>query len=323
MHRVTLIKGDGIGPEIMESMMKCVCEVSSDIEWDICDYDPDDLSAVYTSLENTKLGIKGPTTTPIGEGRKSINVHLRQKYDLFANIRPIKTIRDIDRNVDMVIFRENTEGLYLGKEEVLEDGSIVSYKIVTEEKSRRIIEAAFEYAKHNNRKKVTLVHKANILKKGDGYFLNLGKEIAKSYPNIEFESLIVDHTAMELVMRPERFDIIVTMNLYGDILSDLCAGLVGGLGMLPGVNKGSEYSLFEAVHGSAPDIAGKNIANPTAVIRSAILLLEHIGLTKEARKLDLALSEMYSQKLSLTKDCGGNSFTCEFTDRLIEIIRGK
>ncbi|MCT4661716.1 MAG: isocitrate/isopropylmalate dehydrogenase family protein [Tissierellales bacterium] len=322
MHRVTLIPGDGIGPEIMKAMMRCVDYVTSDIEWDIREYDPDDLEKIYESLNDTKLGIKGPTTTPIGEGRRSINVHLRQKYDLFANIRPIKTIRSSDRNLDMVIFRENTEGLYLGREEVLEDGTIVSYKIVTEEKSRRIIEAAFEYALLHNRKKVTLVHKANILKKGDGFFLKMGQKIAENYPSIEFEALIVDHMAMELVMRPERFDVIVTMNLYGDILSDLCAGLVGGLGMLPGVNRGNDYTLFEAVHGSAPDIAGKGLANPTAVIRSSVLLLKHIGLEEEAKKIECGLEKIYKEGKKLTPDCGGEASTMEFTEELIYMMRG-
>ena len=293
--KVTLIKGDGIGPEICDSMKKILKILGSKVEFEEVNagasvfekentFIPD---RVFKSIEKNKIAIKGPITTPIGHGFRSINVELRKKYDLFANIRPIKSIKNIKtkyENVDMVIFRENTEDLYMGLEEKISDDEFHSIKVITRKKSERIIKAAFEYAQKFNRKKVTIVTKANIMKFTDGLFLNVGREVSKSYPNIEFEELLVDNTAMQMVQNPNKFDVLVTENLYGDILSDLGAGLVGGLGLIPGVNKGENISIYESVHGSAPDIAGKNLANPIAMLLTSALMLDDIGEENLAKK---------------------------------------
>ena len=328
---VTLIKGDGIGPEITESLKKVVSSLKVDIEFEEINaglsvfekegvYIPQTL---FDSIKKNKIAIKGPITTPIGHGFRSINVELRKKFDLYANIRPIKSPGPLDLKfdgVDMVIFRENTEDLYAGVEEMVSDNEAHSIKIITREKSERIIKAAFEYARETKRKKVSVITKANIMKLSDGLFLDVAREIAKEYPDIEFEELLVDNTAMQMVINPERFDVIVTENLYGDILSDLGAGLVGGLGLMPGVNKGKDIAIYESIHGSAPDIAGKNLANPIALLLSFCLLLDDIGEKDKAKALRGAIYETLKDKKNYTRDLGGTNSTYGITDTIISFL---
>ncbi|MDU5504321.1 MAG: isocitrate/isopropylmalate dehydrogenase family protein [Anaerococcus vaginalis] len=332
--KVTLIKGDGIGPEICDSMKKILKILGSKVEFEEVNagasvfekentFIPD---RVFKSIEKNKIAIKGPITTPIGHGFRSINVELRKKYDLFANIRPIKSIKNIKtkyENVDMVIFRENTEDLYMGLEEKISEDEFHSIKVITRKKSERIIKAAFEYAQRFNRKKVTIVTKANIMKFTDGLFLNVGREVSKSYPNIEFEELLVDNTAMQMVQNPNKFDVLVTENLYGDILSDLGAGLVGGLGLIPGVNKGENISIYESVHGSAPDIAGKNLANPIAMLLTSALMLDDIGEENLAKKLRKAIEKTLEDKKNHTKDLGGDASLEKITQEIIKNLGEK
>lgn len=332
--KVTLIKGDGIGPEICDSMKKILKILGSKVEFEEVNagasvfekentFIPD---RVFKSIEKNKIAIKGPITTPIGHGFRSINVELRKKYDLFANIRPIKSIKNIKtkyENVDMVIFRENTEDLYMGLEEKISEDEFHSIKVITRKKSERIIKAAFEYAQRFNRKKVTIVTKANIMKFTDGLFLNVGREVSKSYPNIEFEELLVDNTAMQMVQNPNKFDVLVTENLYGDILSDLGAGLVGGLGLIPGVNKGEDISIYESVHGSAPDIAGKNLANPIAMLLTSALMLDDIGEENLAKKLRKAIEKSLEDKKNHTKDLGGDASLEKITQEIIKNLGEK
>ncbi|MBO9700158.1 MAG: NAD-dependent isocitrate dehydrogenase [Sporocytophaga sp.] len=327
---VTLIPGDGIGPEIVESVKDIFSAAGAPIDWEEINAGqisvdkggkliPDELIA---SLKKNKIGLKGPITTPVGKGFKSINVQLRQLFDLYANIRPCKNIPGLVTkfsNVDLVIVRENTEGLYSGLEFYDERlGISDSIARVTKAGCYQIVKEAFEYAKNNGRKKVTLVHKANILKHAGALFLQAGEEIAKQYPDIQKDEVIIDNMCMQLVVRPEKFDVIVTTNLFGDILSDLCAGLVGGLGIVAGSNIGKEASIFEAVHGSAPDIAGKGIANPTAILKSAVMMLEHMGEQTIAKKIDKALDLTLSVKEQCTGDLGGKASTKEFTKNVIK-----
>lgn len=326
---VTLIKGDGIGPEVADEMKKVLKEAGSNVEFEEVNaglsvfekektYIPDD---VYKSIEKNKIAIKGPITTPIGHGFRSINVELRKRYDLYANIREIKPAGPLDlkfQNVNFIIFRENTEDLYAGVEEKISDDEYHSIKIITRSKSERIIKAAFEYAKERNRKKVTVVTKANIMKLTDGLFLEVAREISKSYPEIEFDEVLVDNCAMQMVTNPQKFDVMVTENLYGDILSDLGAGLVGGLGLMPGVNKGKDMTIYESIHGSAPDIAGKNLANPTAMILTACLMLDDIGEKNIAEKIRKAIFKTLSDKNNYTRDLGGNKTTSYYGQKIIE-----
>ena len=277
---------------------------------------------VIDSIKKNKVAIKGPITTPVGKGFKSVNVTLRQKLDLYVNLRPIKSFKGIKsryEDVDLVIVRENTEDLYAGIEHKIGDYAAESIKIITKPACERICKFAFDYAKDNNRKKVTGVHKANIMKLSDGLFLNTFREVAKDY-NIESDDLIVDAAAMNLVLNPENYDVMVMPNLYGDILSDLCSGLVGGLGIIPGANIGKDVAVFEAVHGSAPQIAGQNIANPTAIIQSAVMMLKYLGEVDAAKKIEKALEEVFLKGEKLTVDLGGNSTTEEFTDEIIKYI---
>ena len=279
---------------------------------------------VYDSIEKNKIAIKGPTATPIGKGFRSANVALRKKYDLFANIRPIKSIGktpSLYENIDLILFRENTEDLYAGIEEKISDDEMHSIKIITRSASTRICKAAFEYAKENNRKKVAVVTKANIMKLSDGLFLEVARAVAKDYPEIELQEVLVDNMGMQLVMNPKQFDVIVTENLYGDILSDIMAGLIGGLGIVPGANIGDDYAIFEAVHGSAPDIAGKNLANPTALILSACMMLDYLSEKEASNKIRFALKEVLSDEKNFTKDLGGNISTDEFTNILVSTIK--
>ena len=326
--KITLIKGDGIGPEITEAMKKIAAVLKIDIEFEEINaglsvleeegvYIPQRL---FDSIEKNKIAIKGPITTPIGHGFRSINVELRKKFDLFANIRPIKAPGPLELKfdgVDMVIFRENTEDLYAGIEEQISPDEAHSIKVITREKSQRIIEKAFEFARKNARKKVSIITKANIMKLSDGLFLEVGREVSKSYPDIEFEELLVDNTAMQMVINPSCFDVIVTENLYGDILSDLGAGLVGGLGLMPGVNKGKDIAIYESIHGSAPDIAGKNLANPIAMILTFCLLLDDIGEKYHAENIRKAIYKTLADKNNYTKDLGGENTTTGMTDAII------
>ena len=327
--KVTLIKGDGIGPEISQAMKEVVGALDLDLEFEEINaglsvfekegtYIP---QALYESINKNKIAIKGPITTPIGHGFRSINVELRKKFDLYANIRPIKAPGPLELKfdgVDMVIFRENTEDLYAGVEEQISDNEAHSIKIITRDKSERIIRAAFDYAQAQNRKKVSVVTKANIMKLTDGLFLDVARDVAKAYPDIEMEEILVDNTAMQMVMHPERFDVLVTENLYGDILSDLGAGLVGGLGLMPGVNKGKDIAIYESIHGSAPDIAGQNLANPIAMLLTLCLMLDDIGENAKAAKLRSAIYDTLSYKANYTRDLGGSATTREMTQAIID-----
>ena len=330
MYTVTLIPGDGIGPEVTKSMVKVVEATGVNIKWEevkagqevIEEYNTPIPTYVIDSIKKNKVAIKGPITTPIGKGFKSVNVTLRQNLDLYVNLRPIKSFKGIKsryENIDLVIVRENTEDLYAGIEHKIGDYGAESIKLITKPECERICEFAFKYAMDNNRKKVTGVHKANIMKLSDGLFLNTYREVASKY-NIEYDDLIVDAAAMNLVLNPQNYDVMVMPNLYGDILSDLCAGLVGGLGIIPGANIGKEYAVFEAVHGSAPQIANQNIANPTAIIQSSVMMLRYLGEYDAAKKIENALEQVFLKGKNLTIDLGGRALTKEFTEEIIKYI---
>jgi isocitrate dehydrogenase (NAD+) len=328
-HRITLIPGDGIGPEVTKATVRILEATGIKFEWETFmagaeafekykEYIPKELN---DSIESTRVGLKGPVTTPIGGGFASINVELRKRFELYANFRPIRNLPHIPTrypDVDLIIVRENTEGLYSGIEHEVVPGVVESLKIITEKASTRIARFAFEYARKNNRKKIHAIHKANIMKLSDGLFLRCSRNVSKEYPEITYGEHIVDNTCMQLVMNPYQYDMLVMENLYGDILSDLCAGFVGGLGLVPGANFGDACAIFEAVHGSAPDIAGKNLANPTALLRSALLMLRHIGEPEAAQKVRDGLERVYRTRDKLTRDAGGNAGTSEFADSVIE-----
>lgn len=330
MYTVTLIPGDGIGPEVIKSMVEVVEATGVNIKWEevkagqevIEKYNTPIPDYVIDSIKRNKVAIKGPITTPIGKGFKSVNVTLRQNLDLYVNLRPIKSFKGIKsryEDVDLVIVRENTEDLYGGIEHKIGDYGAESIKLITKPACERICEFAFKYAMDNKRKKVTAVHKANIMKLSDGLFLNTYREVASKY-NIEYDDLIVDAAAMNLVLNPQNYDVMVMPNLYGDILSDLCAGLVGGLGIIPGANIGKEYAVFEAVHGSAPQIANQNIANPTAIIQSSVMMLRYLGEYDAAKKIENALEQVFLNGKNLTIDLGGRALTKEFTEEIIKYI---
>ncbi len=332
-HAITLLPGDGIGPEVTEATRRVIEATGVDVEWDRHSVigqtavergrpalPPD----VIDSIQSTGVALKGPITTPVGQGFTSVNVQLRQRLDLYANVRPCVTLPGLDtpfEDTDLIIFRENTEGLYSGIENFDERLQIAdSIARVTRQGSERIIRFCFEYAKSHDRRHVTLAHKANILKKTSGLFLDIGREVAAEYPEITFDDKIIDALCMELVMHPEDFDCIVSTNLFGDILSDLTAGLVGGLGVTAGANIGDEYAVFEAVHGSAPDIAGQNVANPTALIQSAVMMLRHIGEEAAGDAIYAELVTMYQKGDSLTADVGGGASTSEFSKALADRV---
>lgn len=329
--RVTMIPGDGIGKEISQAMMQVVDASGAQIEWDIVHAgeavleDVGELvpEAVYQSLERNRVAIKGPITTPIGKGYRSVNVSMRKKYDLFANVRPIQSVGktpSLFEGLDLVLFRENTEDLYAGIEKQISEDEMHSIKVITRGASTRIAKQAFDFALANNRKKVTVVTKANIMKLTDGLFLEVAREVAKSYPSIEFTEILVDNMAMQLVVNPQQFDVILTENLYGDILSDLMAGLVGGLGIIPGANLGDDMAIFEAVHGSAPDIAGQDVANPTALILSACMMLDHLEQQEAADRIRKALNTVLSDTDHFTRDLGGTVGTKDFTAKVIKAL---
>jgi isocitrate dehydrogenase (NAD+) len=327
-HTITLIAGDGIGPEVTAAVVAILEASGVSITWERYDAGviavekhgtplPDDLIA---SIRRNRVALKGPVTTPIGEGFTSVNVGLRKALDLYANLRPVANLPNVRsrfEDVDLVIVRENTEDLYSGLEHEVVPGVVESLKIITERASTRIAQFAFDYATRMKRRRVTAIHKANIMKLGDGLFLRCTREVAREYPDIDYKELIVDNASMQLVLRPDQFDVLLMPNLYGDIISDLVAGLVGGLGIVPGANIGEKHAVFEAVHGSAPDIAGKGIANPTALMQSAVLMLEHLGEQQAARRLQAAIESVYAAGKHLTGDVGGQASTREFTDAVI------
>jgi isocitrate dehydrogenase (NAD+) len=329
-YPITLIPGDGIGPEVAEATVQALEATGVKFAWERVELNAKILEqsgfelpqALLDSLERTHVGLKGPVTTPIAGGFQSINVALRKKLDLFANVRPVRTLPGLrtryqDLPIDMVIFRENTEDLYAGLEHEVVTDVVTSLKVITRRASIRIARFAFQYAQKTGRKRITAVHKANIMKLGDGLFLRCAREIARRYPDIEYKELIVDNAAMQLVMRPEQFDVLLMPNLYGDIISDLAAGLVGGLGIVPGANLGDRDAIFEAVHGSAPDIAGKGIANPTALMQSGVMMLTHLGELEAAQRLQQAILDVYREGRNLTPDVGGAATTGEFTAAVI------
>ena len=331
-YAITLIPGDGIGPEVTQAAVRILEATGLRFEWETYEagaeafekykeYIPKEL---IHSIERTRVALKGPVTTPIGGGFASINVELRKMFELYANFRPIRNLPHIPTrypDVDLIIIRENTEGLYSGIEHEVVPGVVESLKIITEKASTRISRFAFEYARKNKRKKIHAIHKANIMKLSDGLFLRCSRAVAKEYPEITYGEHIVDNTCMQLVMNPYQYDMLLMENLYGDILSDLCAAFVGGLGFVPGANIGDHCAIFEAVHGSAPDIAGKNLANPTAVIRSSLLMLRHLGEYDAALKIRDALEKVYRNREKLTRDVGGKAGTSEFADSVIEAMQ--
>lgn len=334
-YSVTLIPGDGIGPEVADATVRAVDATGVAIDWRRVELTADIIqnfgqvlpSYVTESLAKTCVGLKGPVTTPVAGGFSSVNVALRKRMDLYSNVRPVRSMpgvktRYTDVHIDMVIFRENTEDVYSGLEHEIVPDVMQSLKIITRRASIRIAESAFAYAVRHKRKKVTAVHKANIMKLSDGLFLRCCREVAQSHPEIEYKELIVDNAAMQLVIRPETFDILLLPNLYGDIVSDLAAGLVGGLGLAPGANIGDGCAVFEAVHGSAPDIAGKGIANPTALMFSAVMMLNHLGELDAASRLLHAIEQVYSDGTHLPSDVGGTAGTAEFTDAVCAVIKG-
>lgn len=327
-----MIPGDGIGREIAQAMMQVVDASGAKIEWEIVHAGETVLQetgelvpqAVYDSLERNQIAIKGPITTPIGQGYRSVNVALRKKYDLYANVRPIRSVGQtpsLFEGLDLVLFRENTEDLYAGLEKKISDDEMHSIKVITRSASERIVKQAFDFAVSHQRRRVTVVTKANIMKLTDGLFLEVAREVAKAYPTIEFTEILVDNMAMQLVINPQQFDVIVTENLYGDILSDLMAGLVGGLGIIPGANLGRNMAIFEAVHGLAPDIAGKDLANPTALILSACLMLEHLNESEAASRIRQALDQVLSHPDNFTRDLGGHIGTTAFTNLILAAMQ--
>ena len=327
-YRATRIYGDGIGPEVVGAAVRVVKAVGVDIDWEDAEGGAETFArtgealpaATIESIQRNGVGLKGPTATPSSGGFRSVNVELRQKLDLYANFRPAKSIPNtVQRfdDVDLLVIRENTEGLYSGLEHEVVPGVVESLRIITDRASRRVVRFAFDSARRLGRKKVTAVHKANILKLSDGLFLKVAREVADEYSDIEYDECIVDACAMKLVVDPSQFDVLVMENLFGDIVSDLCSGLVGGLGLTASGNIGQERAVFEAVHGTAPDIAGKGVANPTALIRSAALMLEHLGEADAGQRIETAIRQVIAEGKHVTGDLGGNANTQEFTDAVI------
>jgi isocitrate dehydrogenase (NAD+) len=324
---ITLVPGDGIGPEVTEAVVRIFAVAGVPAEWDRIDAGVTAFKRFNTSLpaelldsiRRNKVALKGPVTTPIGEGFTSVNVGLRKALDLYANLRPVKNLPGVDSRfsgVDLIVVRENTEDLYSGLEHVVVPGVVESLKIITAKASTRIAEFAFAHARVNGRKRVTAIHKANIMKLGDGLFLESTRAVSRGNTDLSYDEKIVDAVCMQLVMFPERFDVLLLPNLYGDIVSDLCAGLVGGLGVVPGANIGLECSVFEAVHGSAPDIANKNLANPTALLLSAVMMLDHMGEASHAARIRDALGRVLTRGAVRTRDLGGTASTTEFTEAI-------
>ncbi|MEO6815163.1 MAG: isocitrate/isopropylmalate family dehydrogenase [Edaphobacter sp.] len=333
IHTVTLIPGDGIGQEVADAVVCILSATDVKFNWEqfsvgaeafnkYKEFIPKDLCE---SIERNKIVLKGPVMTPIGGGFTSINVILRRKFELYANFRPIKNLPGVATRypgINLIIARENTEGKYVGLEHEVVPSVVESLKIITERSSTRIAKFAFEYARKHGRQKIHAIHKANIMKLSDGLFLRCAQEVREGFPEIVYGEHIIDNTCMQLVINPYQYDVLLLGNLYGDIVSDLCAAFVGGLGLVPSANLGAEAAMFEAVHGSAPDIAGKGVANPTALLQSAILMLHHIGEDRAADKLQLSLETVYRQKTMLTRDVGGSSGTKAFADAVISALQG-
>jgi isocitrate dehydrogenase (NAD+) len=331
-HKVTLIPGDGIGSEITGAVVRIIEASGVEIEWESFIAGAEALSRygdplpepVLESIKRNRVALKGPLTTPVGTGFTSVNVRLRKTLDLYANLRPVRNLPSLVTpfgDLDLVVVRENTEDLYSGLEHVVVPGVVESLKIITEKASTRIARFAFEYARRENRKKVTAIHKANIMKLSDGLFLDCFRKVAAEYPDIAADDKIVDNACMQLVMKPQQFDVLLLENLYGDIISDLAAGLVGGLGVVPGANIGELGAVFEAVHGSAPDIAGKNIANPTALLQSAIMMLRHLGERAAADLIERAMIHTLANKQVRTRDLGGTASTTEYTEAIVASMK--
>jgi len=326
-YRVTLIPGDGIGPEVASAAVRVLTATGIDFEWDV---EPAGASALaehgsvlpprtLESIRRNKVGLKGPTGTPVGTGHRSVNVELRKTLDLYANLRPVATLPGVKSRydgVDIVVVRENTESLYSGLEHVVVPGVVESIKIITEKASTRIARFAFDYSRTHGRKRVTAIHKANIMKLSDGLFLDCCRRMAVQYPEVTYDEMIVDNACMQLVLDPTRFDVLLLENLYGDIVSDLCAGFIGGLGMAPGANLGANEAVFEAVHGSAPDIAGKNMANPMALVLSAAMMLDHLEEHAAADRVRGAVRGVLAEGRKLTRDLGGSAGTTEIAEAI-------
>jgi isocitrate dehydrogenase (NAD+) len=330
-HKITLMPGDGIGPEVTGATVSVLRAAGFAAEWESFVVGAEALSKfgdplpsdLIDSIKKNRIALKGPVTTPIGTGFTSSNVRLRKALDLYANLRPVKSLAGVKTrydNVDLIVVRENTEDLYSGLEHEVVPGVVESLKIITDRASRRIARFAFEYARREGRKRVTAIHKANIMKMSDGLFLNCFRDVAREYPEIEADDLIVDNACMQLVIDPNQFDVLLLENLYGDIISDLGAGLVGGLGIVPGANIGDDIAVFEAVHGAAPNIAGRGIANPTALIQSAVLMLKYLGEREIADRVQGAVEKVLAEGARLTRDLGGRATTIEFTDAVIHAL---
>jgi isocitrate dehydrogenase (NAD+) len=330
-HTITLIPGDGIGPEVTQAVVRILKAAGAEIEWERHDagvlafkrFGQSLPVELLDSIRRHKVALKGPVTTPIAEGFTSVNVGLRKALDLYSNLRPVKNLPGVPSRfsaVDLIIVRENTEDLYSGLEHEVVPGVVESLKIITEKASTRIARFAFGHARGGGRKKVTAIHKANIMKLGDGLFLDCARTVSREFTDIAYDERIVDAACMQLVMHPERLDVLLLPNLYGDIVSDLCAGLVGGLGVVPGANLGEECAVFEAVHGSAPDIADKNLANPTALLLSALMMLEHLREHAIAQRIRAALEKVLVEGRVRTRDLGGTASTTEFTDTICREI---
>jgi len=331
-HKVTLIPGEGIGPEVAAATQRILDAAGVSIDWEVVEGRAEKPSetgqyvqeAAVESVRRNRVALKGPMATAVAEGAPSINVGLRKALDLFANLRPVKNLPGVKsryENVDVVIVRENTEDLYSGLEHEVVPGVVESLKIITERASTRIARFAFEYARRRGRKKIHAIHKANIMKMGDGLFLKSVRRVAEEHPSIEYKELIVDNACMQMVLDPQQFDLLLLPNLYGDVMSDLAAGLVGGLGVVPSANIGDEVAMFEAVHGTAPDIAGYGLANPTALLMSAVLMLEHLSERSAALRIHEALECVYREGKRLTPDVGGTATTAEFTDAVIAALQ--
>jgi isocitrate dehydrogenase (NAD+) len=332
-YTITLIPGDGIGPEVSAAAVRILSATGIDFVWEteiagagaIGEHGTALPPRVLTSILKNKVALKGPTETPVGTGHRSVNVELRKQLDLYANLRPVKTLPGVKSRydgVDLIVVRENTEDLYSGLEHVVVPGVVESIKIITEKASTRIARYAFEYARSHRRRRITAVHKANIMKLSDGLFLDCCRKVAQAFPEVKYDEIIVDNCCMQLVLDPSRFDMLLLENLYGDIVSDLCAGFIGGLGMAPGANIGEAGAIFEAVHGSAPDIAGKNLANPMALVFSGAMMLDHLGEQQAARRVREAVYRVLAEGTKLTRDLGGTAGTTEITEAIAARVAG-
>jgi isocitrate dehydrogenase (NAD+) len=330
-HRVTLMAGDGVGPEVVHAATRIVEATGVSVSWDpqlagkaaVKQYGVPIPDPLIASIRRNRVALKGPLETQVGAGFRSVNVALRKAFDLYASLRPVSNLRGVKTpfsGVDLIVVRENTEDVYAGIEHQIAPGVVEAVKVITARASKRIAQFAFEHAVKAGRKRVTAIHKANIMKLADGLFLNCARQVAKRYPSIRYDEMIVDNACMQLVLRPASFDVLLLENLYGDIVSDLCAGLVGGLGVVPGANIGKRVAIFEAVHGTAPDIAGKNLANPTATALSAALMLDHLNEASAAKRVRLAIEKVVAARRTVTRDLGGRASTDQMTEAICKAV---